>query len=200
MTIDPKTYDAEYYRSSNYADYLERADRYKKTATELVGLFRSISLVGEDSLIVDFGCAVGFLLEAFKEHGYRNLAGIEVSDWARGEAKKRGLGILSSIDQLSSCPVDLLLAMDVFEHMTDQEIHKVFSHANPKAILARIPSSTDGGKTFHLEVSRADPTHINCKTKEQWIQFFTDLGYRTFLKLNLYTVYDSAGVTCLLVL
>jgi hypothetical protein len=90
--------------------------------------------------------------------------------------------------------------MDVFEHMTDLQVGTVLRTSKAKAVLARIPSSTDGGKTFHLEVSRADPTHINCKTKEQWIEFFKSFGYQTFLKLNLYCVYDTPGVTCLLIL
>jgi len=199
MTIDPKTYDANYYRSSNYADYLERADRYKKTANELIGLLRSLGIVQRDSFIMDYGCAVGFLLEGFKELGYTNVLGVEVSEWARQEARKRDNKVIETVNGMSLSP-DLLVSLDVFEHMTDKEVSRVILETSPKAMLVRIPTSTDGGKTFHLEVSRADPTHINCKTKEQWIDFFREFGYQTFLRLNLYTVYDTPGVTCLLIL
>lgn len=201
MTIDPKTYNAEYYRSSNYADYLERADRYKKTASELADLLRKLGLVNNDSNIVDYGCAVGFLLEGFKELGFKSLLGYEISDWAIKEGRLRGNDIHTwGSFNYDPFGVDVLTALDVFEHMPDDQIVDVVKTLAPKAILARIPSSADGGKTFHLEVSRADPTHVNCKTKEEWIRFFTDLGYRTFLKLNLYTVYDSPGVSCFLIL
>lgn len=202
--VDPNVYNADYYHSSNYADYLERADRYKKTAYELVGLFRSLNLVEKNELIVDFGCAVGFLMEGFREAGYNFVRGVEVSDWARSVAQEKLLSVHKTIDD--ACPrspspqVPLLVALDVFEHMTDLEIAKVLVKANPRALLVRIPTSTDGGKTFDLEVSRQDPTHINCKTKEQWIEFFQGFEYRTFLRLNLYTVYDTPGVTCLLIL
>lgn len=199
MTVDPKAYDADYYRSSNYADYLERGDRYRKTAYELVDLLRKLNLVERDSSIVDYGCAVGFLLDGFKELGYSNVLGVEVSEWARQEAKTRGHRILESVTGMCLSP-DLLISMDVFEHMTDKEVSRVILETSPKALLVRIPTSTDGGKTYHLEVSRADPTHINCKTKEQWIRFFRDFGYQTFLRLNLYTVYDTPGVSCLLIL
>jgi 2-polyprenyl-3-methyl-5-hydroxy-6-metoxy-1,4-benzoquinol methylase len=198
--VNPSVYTAEYYQSSNYADYLERADRYKKTAYELAGLFRTISLVDRDSLIIDFGCAVGFLIEGFREVGLKNTIGVEISDWARGTAQKNGLSVHKSVDDLAINQSDLLIALDVFEHMTDQEIAKVLIKTNPRALLVRIPSSTDGGKTFALEVSRQDPTHINCKTKEQWIEFFKEFEYKTFLRLNLFTVYDTPGVTCLLIL
>jgi 2-polyprenyl-3-methyl-5-hydroxy-6-metoxy-1,4-benzoquinol methylase len=198
--VDPSVYTAEYYQSSNYADYLERADRYKKTAYELAGLFRTISLVDRDSLIIDFGCAVGFLIEGFREVGLKNAIGVEISDWARETAQKNGLSVYKSVDDADFNQPDLLIAMDVFEHMTDQEIAKVLTKTNPRALLVRIPSSTDGGKTFALEVSRQDPTHINCKTKEQWIEFFKEFEYKTFLRLNLFTVYDTPGVSCLLIL
>lgn len=204
MTIDPKVYDADYYKSSNYADYLERADRYKKTAKELAGLLHSLNLIQKDSLIVDYGCAIGFLLEGFKELGYTNLLGLEISEWARTEAQKRGNIVWdsSNSDWVSWVrrEIDLLISLDVFEHMTNQEIYNLLVFSKPKVLLVRIPTSTDGGKTFHLEVSRTDPTHINCKTKEQWIELFRSFGYQTFLRLNLFTVYDTPGVTCLLIL
>lgn len=199
VSIDPRAYDSNYYRSSNYADYLERGDRYKKTANELIGLLRSLGIVDRDSFIIDYGCAVGFLLEGFKDLGFSNVLGVEVSEWARQEAKKRGNKVVESVNGMSLSP-DLMISLDVFEHMTDKEISRALIETSPKALLVRIPTSTDGGKTFHLEVSRADPTHINCKTKEQWIEFFRGFGYQTFLRLNLYTVYDTPGVTCLLIL
>lgn len=197
--VNPSVYNQQYYQSSNYADYLERADRYKKTAYELEGLFRQISLVSKDSLIMDFGCAVGFLLEGLREQGYRNLVGVEISEWARTEALKRIPSVLPSIEHFAGSSVDLLVALDVFEHMTDREIRDVLNKTCPKAILVRIPTSTDEGKSFHLEVSRSDPTHINCKTKEQWIEFFKSFEYSNCFRLNLYTVYDTPGVTCLLI-
>ncbi len=198
--IDPAVYTADYYKSSNYADYLERVDRYKKTAYELAGFFRQIKLVERQSTIVDYGCAVGFLLEGFRDIGYENLVGVEVSTWARNEAAKRGNRVVSSASELANHPVDLLISLDVFEHMTDDEVIDALAKIKPKALLVRIPSSTDGGKTFHLDVSRSDPTHINCKTKEQWIEFFARNGFKTALKLNLYTVYDTPGVSCFLLL
>jgi cyclopropane fatty-acyl-phospholipid synthase-like methyltransferase len=201
MSVDPKTYDSDYYRSSNYADYLERADRYKKTAYELTDLLRKLNLVQKDSTLVDYGCAVGFLLEGFQEAGYSNVLGYEISDWAVSEGRRRGNRIhYWGYFDADPFATNVLTALDVFEHMTDEQVMDVVQTLNPSAMVVRIPSSTDGGKTFALEVSRADPTHINCKTKEQWIEFFRGLGYRTFLRLNLYTVYDTPGVTCLLIL
>jgi 2-polyprenyl-3-methyl-5-hydroxy-6-metoxy-1,4-benzoquinol methylase len=194
-------YTASYYTTSNYADYLERADRYKKTAYELTDLLRKLSLLNKDSKIVDYGCAIGFLLEGFKELGYSNLMGYEVSDWAILEGQARGNRVAKWDGQpKDGSPTDVLFALDVFEHMEDRDIENVLRLLSPKAMVVRIPSSVDGGQTFALKVSQADPTHINCKTKEQWAEFFKDRGYQTFLRLNLFTVYDTPGVSCFLCL
>lgn len=198
--VAPGTYSEDYYRTSNYADYLERADRYRKTANELADLLQKLSLIDRQSVLLDYGCAVGFLMEGFKELGFQRIHGFEVSEWATKEGRARGNCIQTDLNRYGSGNWDVMFAMDVFEHMSDEQIDTAISHLNPKAMVVRIPSSTDGGQTFHLEVSRADPTHINCKTKEQWIQFFRNLGYKTFLRLNLFTVYDTPGVTCLLIL
>lgn len=204
MTIDPAIYDANYYRSSNYADYLERADRYKKTAYEISDLLRKLKLADNSSYILDYGCAVGFLMDGFQEAGHTKVIGFEVSEWAAEEASKRGKMVWTDLQRLNERSrlygTDVMVALDVFEHMTDTQIRQALDHTDPKVIVARIPVSTDGGKTFHLAVSRADETHVNCKTSEQWIEFFRELGYATFLRLNLFTVYDTPGVCCLLIL
>src|SRR5574337_1480827 len=121
--VDPKIYNSEYYRSSNYADYLERADRYKKTAYELVDLLRRLNLISKDSMIVDYGCAVGFLLEGFKELGYPRLLGYEISDWAVQEGRSRGNNIhyWGAFHYDPFC-TKVMTALAVFEHMTDEKV------------------------------------------------------------------------------
>lgn len=201
---DANIYNAAYYTSSNYADYLERADRYKKTAIEIVDLLRKLNLLEHHRMVIDYGCAVGFLLEGIQQTGHLFCIGIDVSDWAVKIARERGNQVGKSFDDFDLRGIErdppIMTALDVFEHMTDEDIVKVIDKTKPKALVVRIPTSTDGGQTFALEVSRADPTHINCKTKDQWIEFFGKFGYHTFLRLNLYTVYDTPGVTCLLIL
>jgi len=201
VPVDPSAYTAKYYQSSNYADYLERTDRYKKTAYEVADLLRKLNLVQKESNIIDYGCAVGFLLEGFQELGFKNTIGYEVSEWAIQNGRERGNNIYYwSPYNFVPFTAHVMTALDVFEHMTDGQISEVITTLNPKCMVVRIPSSVDGGKTFALEISRQDPTHINCKTKEQWIEFFRGFGYKTFLRLNLFTVYDTPGVTCLLIL
>ncbi len=187
-------YGRDYYESANYRDYLERGDRYRRTAHEVVGLLGSLGLVERDSRILDYGSAVGLFLDGLREAGYSTAVGVDISEWARAEARRRGFRVYASAADVGA--VDVLVALDVFEHMDDDAITAAIRDCAPRAFVARIPTSTDGA-TFHLAVSRADPTHVNCKTKQGWENFFWALGYTT-MRLNLYSVYDTPGVTCLL--
>lgn len=189
-----QAYGAEYYRSANYRHYEERRDRYLQTARELAELLRRLGLLDRTSRIIDYGCALGYLLEGFHLAGY-HAEGVEVSDWAR-EAAPASLRIYGDARQVHG-PVEVLVALDVFEHMQDSEVREVLQFLRPRALVVRVPCSTDGGRSFHLAVSRQDPTHINCKEKAQWEELLRALGYET-LRLSLHTVYDSAGVACLL--
>ena len=95
---------------------------------------------------------------------------------------------------------DLGIFLDVLEHMNDKEIKKVFKKAKFKRLLVRIPCADKNSNKFYLKVSRIDKTHINCKNKESWISLFKSFGYKSFLKLNLNSIYDSKGCLCLLIL
>ena len=82
----------------------------------------------------------------------------------------------------------------------------VIPDASPKKVLAvtdeptetflvlRVPVAVKEGETYHLEVSRQDPTHINCKTKEAWKELLKKYGFTNFVNLNLLTIYDTDGV------
>lgn len=182
------------YRSATSRHYEERRDQYLQTARELAELLRRLSLLDRTSRIIDFGCALGYLIEGFHLAGY-HAEGIDVSAWAR-EAAPASLRIYASAQEVAG-RVDVLVALDVFEHMRDAEVRAAILDLRPRAVVVRVPCSTDGGRTFHLAVSRADPTHINCKDKRAWEALLSALGYET-LRLSLHTVYDSPGVACLL--
>jgi cyclopropane fatty-acyl-phospholipid synthase-like methyltransferase len=189
------SYEEDYYKTLNYSDYLSRGIRYEKTAEELSSLLKSVGLLHSDSTILDYGCAVGFLTKALSDLGYKAV-GFDISEWATTKAKSRGVSIIENPKGSFDCAFYL----DVLEHMTDDQILKVFKNVKSKSSIIRIPCSTDGGKTYHLNVSNQDKTHINCKTKEEWKIFFYSLGVKTILHLNTLTVYDTEGVFCALLL
>ncbi len=190
-------YDEKYYNSLNYVDYLSREGRYAQTAKELSSLLEQVGVISKDSTILDFGCAVGFLVSALTSLDYANVSGYDISEWATAQAVERGVTMLDS----PAGQYDTVFCLDVFEHMTDLEVSEFFSQCKARAYVLRIPCSANGGESFALNVSNEDPTHINCKTKEQWLALFRSaFPSLVLLDLHTFTVYDSEGVMCCLLL
>jgi hypothetical protein len=198
-------YTEEYYKTANYADYSEREERYYKLAKETTNLLESLSLINEGSFITDFGCATGHLLTGLKKSGYHDVDGVEISDWAREECKKKNLTVFSSLSnwkEESLFESDIVYTLDVLEHMTDEEVVKFLEETKSSKLIIRIPVASEKDGNFHLDVSRKDPTHINCKTKWQWRTLIKNIRYPNtrILHLNLNTIYDSKGVFSALIL
>src|SRR3989344_6942986 len=167
-------YNEDYFKKLNYTDYLYRRDRYLRLASELHELLDKLRLVHDNVKILDFGCAVGFLMEGFRELGYKEIYGWDISSWAVSKAQEKGLNILKKIEELS---FDIIICLDVLEHMADQEIFETFTNLKSNMMIIRIPCSEDG-KKFVLDISNRDETHINLKIKQQWVNLITELGYQ----------------------
>jgi SAM-dependent methyltransferase len=185
-------YGKKYFESINYVNYLDRKNKYIKHAEDIKQLLESVSLLNPNSKILDYGCAVGFLLEGFKKQGYNNIHGFDISEWALEQCKNKNLNVFENFQHES---FDLITALDVFEHMTDKEIKSALNYFNTDTLLVRIPCSVDG-EDYHLDISKLDPTHCNCKTKNGWKKLFKSLGYDLFLNINISTIYDTPGVLC----
>lgn len=184
-----RQYDEEYFTTSNYSNYLERRERYISLAREIVELLSQIGAVSQDDVILDYGCAVGFLMEGIRDMGYHKVYGYDVSEWAISQARDKGLTV---VDELGAC--DVLMSLDVFEHMEDDQIRAVLDDCDADVLVGRIPCADTNQSDFYLEISRQDDTHINCKDKRGWLELLASQGYNTVLPLHLYTIYDSTGV------
>ena len=182
-------FDEAYYNSVNYVDYLERGERYERTAQELITLLRSLNL-DNNGPMCDFGCAVGHLTGAMLKQGY-GCYGVDVSEWALQECAKKGLSTRPEIRE--DIEHGVVFALDVFEHMTEQDLEDLFLKMNTHSIVFRIPVVLNEGEDYVLECSRQDPTHIIRWTRTQWRDFFRLHGY-VALDLQLHTVYNSPGV------
>ena len=188
-------YNEEYYKSNNYVNYLSKKERYTRTADEIYNIMNKFSIINTDTKILDYGCSVGFLMNGLEKVGCKSVYGYDISEWASSEAKKIGCKILEN----PTGEFELGIFLDVLEHMTDSEIGELFNNIKIKRILVRIPCAIETNPSiFHLEVSRRDKTHINCKTDKEWILFFQNLGYNNHFRLNLTTIYDSDGCFCCL--
>lgn len=132
-------------------------------------------LNGYGSTVIDYGCGVGAYAKAAMDAGY-TVEAIEKFK-AHKDYLKQNLPELKIISKLKS--VDIMLFIEVAEHMTDNQIIGLFDQGQPKWILF---SSTPHKSSFDEEWG-----HINVKQSNEWDEFFLHIGYRKHKDLTLPT-------------
>jgi hypothetical protein len=190
-------YNEKYFKTKNYKNYLDKEERYFKSASELYNHLQKFSLIDKNTRIIDYGCSVGFFINGFVRLGFENIVGYDISEWAVNQAKNSGCKILSKAEG----KFEFGFFLDVLEHMSDKDILDLFENLLIDKIIVRIPCAIElNPNQFHLEISKLDETHINCKTDKEWQTFFKNLGYTQQFRLNFSTIYDSPGCFCCLLI
>ena len=194
-TSPEQAYDESYYATANYSHYLWKADRYRHLARDLSDLLEKVSVWQDADRLLDFGCGPGFLVQGFQQLG-KQASGCDISEWSvRYGSEELGIPFLRMPDQIDwDTRWSIVTALDVLEHMTDDDIGTAFDRLNAEHLVLRIPLTAEDGGTFVLPVSEADPTHINRKTAASWERLLDGLGYEPWLRLNLSTIWESEGV------
>ena len=186
-------YNENYYKSSNYSDYLLRQNRYEIIAKDVTTLLK----LKEKAMILDFGCAVGHLLVGLKTLGYISSVGYDISTWAINQCKSKNIKCTNSIIECMSNEYDLTFVLDVFEHMIESDVDDVLSKLKSKYLVVRIPVKlNDDDTSFYLKVSRKDISHINCKSKNQWINKLRGFGFVFEDTIITKELYNSDGCFC----
>jgi len=185
-------FNETYFHSINYSDYTFREKKYLNTAQDLIDTFK---LVSEDYLL-DYGCAVGFLMSGYKKLNLHNVYGFDISLWALNESKKKDLVVTNDLSILNDKKYKLTTVLDVFEHMFDEDVDVVLNTLNTELLVVRIPVKLENENDFHLEVSRKDLSHINCKTKEEWISKIENFNFKYETEIKTESIYDAPGVFC----
>jgi hypothetical protein len=185
-------FNEEYYHSINYSDYTFREIKYQKTAQDLINTF---SLIPSDK-ILDFGCAIGFLMSGLKKLGINDIYGFDISDWALNESLNKGFNVTKDQNILCDKEYKLTTVLDVFEHMFDDQVDNVLDKLNTELLVVRIPVKLEGEDDFYLSVSKNDKSHVNCKTKEEWINKIEKYNFKYEAAIITESIYDAPGVFC----
>lgn len=185
-------FNKEYYNSINYSDYQSRAEKYIQTANDIIKYF---NIDGDDELL-DYGCAIGLLLNGYNNNAFNKIHGFDISEWALSKIVLPYLDVSSNLSIISEKKYYLTTVLDVFEHMFDDDIDFVLIELNTQLLLVRIPVKLEGEDDFHLEVSRKDISHVNCKTKQEWITKIESFGYKYEEDLDTISIYDAPGCFC----
>jgi 2-polyprenyl-3-methyl-5-hydroxy-6-metoxy-1,4-benzoquinol methylase len=115
---------------------------------------------------IDYGAGCGVYSEEFRKAGFDIIAQ-DISKEHRDYIRKNCPEL-----KVVAKPVqrDLMLFVEVAEHMRDKEIVNAIELINPKIILF---SSTSQKTDFDEEWN-----HINVKTQEEWVTFWLSMCYK----------------------
>ncbi|OGK12771.1 hypothetical protein A3A93_02750 [Candidatus Roizmanbacteria bacterium RIFCSPLOWO2_01_FULL_38_12] len=144
--------------------------------------------ISKKDRILDVGCYTGEMLAILKNKGYKNILGIDPSDYAVKLAKKwYGIEVItaSAFDDLSIGEFDFIILAHVMEHIKDLRlfIHKVSSYLAP------------GGKIY-IESPNADNFFISKSSKflpehQESFQQFSVEHINFFTKTSLANLMNS---------
>lgn len=186
-------YDKNYYvksKISNYTDY--RKKKFDGLATDLFSFVAG-------KRVLDYGAATGGLVKALFDKGI-DIVGTDISTWAVDYGKseyKLGDRLQYYSPDLLFGRYDLVLFLDVLEHIDTKELIKIVSKIRANEVIVRIPVSKNEGELFVLSVSNNDKTHIQIHCRRWWIDLFKGYGFDNFERIEKDNIYDSAGVLCL---
>lgn len=184
-------YNKDYYvnsKISNYEDY--RQKKFSGLADDLYPYLKH-------KCVLDYGCATGGLMHELYLRDV-SCVGTDVSLWAVEFGREHYRFAEDRLYHNSAWLVeedfDIVLFLDVLEHIPTGELEVLLSIVKAKELIVRIPVSAYEGEDFVLEVSKNDKTHIQIHSKKWWLDLFSKYGYNINMFLNSPSIYDSEGV------
>lgn len=122
----------------------------------------------QDARIVDLACGYGRLLHLFRERGYRNIAGVDISP----DQVRRARQVVSDVheanvlDFLDAHPgeFDLITALDLIEHLTKDEALRFLAacFAALKPVGRLVLQTPNADSPFGMASRYGDLTHELC--------------------------------------
>lgn len=112
--------------------------------------------------ILDFGCGPGIMIDYMQDRSGVIYTGFDSSGQARAlYLEYFGQHPHMYVTEMPDCNFDVLVAFDVLEHMTNDEI---------KHLIKSTPHINE--YFFNISREKGIPGHINIKTDKEWIDFF----------------------------
>ena len=182
-------------KDSNYYGYAEQVT--PKTVVVANDLVNLLDLEGK--YVLDYGCAMGILVNELRAYGVHAI-GTDISRYAirKGDELFKNRYFISHKDEflkdINDTMFDYVLFLDVLEHMEEDEIRDLLMRLNSDKAVVKIPICKKEGEDFVFWQSRKDKTHITKHTKKWWKKLFKECGWRKFVPLDTTYLFDSEGV------
>jgi len=136
--------------------------------------------IEEGAKILDFGCAKGYLVRAFRFLNF-DAYGVDISDYAISKTEKDAVKYCklikhnSDIRKIFDFRFDWVIAKDVFEHISEQQLPDVLRELSliAKRVFIIIPlAKNDTGGEFICPDYNKELTHFTAKTNKWWKEIF----------------------------
>lgn len=125
--------------------------------------------------ILDFGCAKGFTVKAFRQLGF-NAFGIDISEYAIANADPEVRQFLTLSDHPTQV-FDWVISKDVFEHIPYDAIDNVLMTLSQtcRQLFCVVPLGENG--KFVVPEYEHDVTHVIRENRDWWLQKFELAGF-----------------------
>jgi len=167
-----------------------------KLTTQMVKSIIDHLGIDEGETILDFGCARGYVVKAFRQLGY-SAYGVDISKWAIENADREVRSYLSHITGSTTLRteyvgVDWVVAKDVLEHIpsvTDTIINLMSIARN--GVFVVVPLSIEDGSPYVVADYEKDVTHIHRLTLVSWVRLFMRPGWEVIASYRVKGVKDN---------
>jgi len=180
-------FDEDYFRDgkrskkSLYKDYRWIPELTKLLATA-ISRFTGIS---KGDIVLDYGCARGYLVRAFIENGIEAF-GLDVSEYAikySDNVVREKLHLLTdetlaeALEALGCSKINWLIAKDVFEHIDPFVLHKTLCDAAELGINLYVLVPLGDMGRYRIRDYELDGSHIIAEDEDWWCELFASSGY-----------------------
>lgn len=127
--------------------------------------------------ILDFGCARGYLVRAFREMGYQ-AQGYDTSQWAIDNADDVVKDYVTNDANKITGKYDWVIAKDVLEHVevVSYTIPALMQYAR-RGVFVVVPLSAENRDNYVVPEYEKDVTHIHRFTLGTWVNMFLRPGW-----------------------
>lgn len=172
-----------YYESDAYVSHTDAKDSFFEKAYQVVKqitLKQKVGSIGKPnsskSKLLDFGAGTGDFLQVAENKGWK-VYGVEPNEQARKLAKKKGLDLLSSLEESKASQFDVITLWHVLEHVPNlkETLNQLQTLLKPEGILViAVPNykSWDAKKYKEFWAAYDVPRHLWHFDREAMKQLF----------------------------
>jgi SAM-dependent methyltransferase len=189
-----REYDGDYFKGTA-EDVRLIFKNHRPLWTRWAKIIRKYKAAGR---LLDVGCGPGYFLAVAER--YYEAYGIDISDYAIREAKKRTYQVKLSVGDATKSDFedshfDILTCFDLLEHLADPEVAmKEYSRIlrNDGLLVLRVPNIYSVGAKWKEGAwfGHRDTTHVSLLSCEDWIGLLNSTGFEI-----LEVFYDCLGDT-----